>query len=60
MASFQPADKLWNRTFIGLLAGVGQLESGPDVVKPRQSGSSVHADYEVVKGKSELVTIINP
>jgi valyl-tRNA synthetase len=45
------------RTFILLLAGVGKLDCGPDVVKPKQSTSQVTAEFEA---SVSLVGLIDP
>ena len=45
------------RPFIILLAGVGQLHSGPDVAKPPQSASSVHGDFEAYVSLAGLIDV---
>ena len=45
------------RTFITLLAGVGKLESGPDVAKPKQAASQVTPEFEAYVS---LVGLIDP
>jgi valyl-tRNA synthetase len=43
--------------FIGLLAGVGKLECGPDTVKPRQSSTVVHPDFEAYVSLAGLIDV---
>jgi valyl-tRNA synthetase len=43
--------------FITQLAGVGKLECGPDVTKPRQSATQVHPDFEVYVSLSGLIDV---
>jgi valyl-tRNA synthetase len=41
--------------FITLLAGVGKMECGPDVTKPKQSATQVHADFELYVSLAGLI-----
>jgi valyl-tRNA synthetase len=43
--------------FITALAGVGRLESGPDVVKPKQSATCVSADFEAYVSLAGLIDV---
>jgi valyl-tRNA synthetase len=43
--------------FITLLASVGKLECGPDVLKPPQSASHVHADFEAYVSLRGLIDV---
>lgn len=43
--------------FITLLAGVGTLEAGPDVQKPRQSASHVEPEFEVYTSLEGLIDV---
>jgi valyl-tRNA synthetase len=43
------------RPFIALLAGVGKLETGPDVAKPRQAASQVATEFEAYVSLSGLI-----
>jgi valyl-tRNA synthetase len=43
--------------FITMLAGVGRLECGPDVVKPPQSASHVHPDFEAFVSLKGLIDV---
>jgi valyl-tRNA synthetase len=45
------------RTFITLLAGVGKLEAGPNVAKPKQAASQVTPEFEAYVS---LVGLIDP
>jgi valyl-tRNA synthetase len=45
------------RTFIALLAGVGKLEAGPNVAKPKQAASQVTPEFEAYVS---LVGLIDP
>src|SRR5262249_49084955 len=44
-------------TFVGELAGVGQLDIGPDAQKPRQAASHHHPDFELYVSLAGLVDI---
>jgi valyl-tRNA synthetase len=41
--------------FITSLAGVGRLECGPDVVKPPQAATNIHADFEAYVSLQGLI-----
>ena len=43
--------------FIRQLAGVGKLECGPDVTKPRQAATQVHADFELYVSLVGLIDV---
>jgi valyl-tRNA synthetase len=43
--------------FITMLAGVGRLECGPDVVKPPQGASHVHPDFEAFVSLKGLINV---
>ncbi len=43
--------------FIKMLGGLGQLECGPTVKKPRLSASAVHADFEAYVSLSGLIDV---
>jgi valyl-tRNA synthetase len=43
--------------FITQLAGVGKLETGPNVSKPRQSATQVHADFELYVSLVGLIDV---
>jgi valyl-tRNA synthetase len=45
------------RTFIELLAGVGDFKAGPTVAKPPQSASFVHADFEAYVSLAGLIDL---
>jgi valyl-tRNA synthetase len=42
-------------TFITSLAGVGRLVCGPDVVKPPQAATNIHADFEAYVSLEGLI-----
>ena len=44
-------------TFIGLLAGVGKLECGPALTKPRQAASCVQDDFEAYVSLEGLIDV---
>jgi valyl-tRNA synthetase len=44
-------------SFITMLAGVGKLETGPDVVKPPQAASRVTPDFEVYVSLKGLIDV---
>jgi valyl-tRNA synthetase len=43
--------------FIAALAGVGRLESGPDTVKPKQSATAVHQEFEAYVSLAGLIDV---
>jgi valyl-tRNA synthetase len=43
--------------FIASLAGVGRFESGPDVRKPKQAASFVHAEFEAYVSLEGLIDV---
>jgi valyl-tRNA synthetase len=43
--------------FLTLLAGVGHLECGPDIVKPKQAASHVHPDFEAYVSLAGLIDV---
>ncbi len=43
--------------FIGMLAGVGKLQCGPDTTKPGQSATHVRADYEAYVSLEGLINV---
>jgi valyl-tRNA synthetase len=45
------------KSFITLLAGVGRLECGPDVVKPPQAATNLHADFEAYVSLQGLIDV---
>jgi valyl-tRNA synthetase len=44
-------------SFIAQLANVGAMECGPDVTKPRQAATQVHADFEVYVSLAGLIDV---
>jgi valyl-tRNA synthetase len=44
-------------TFIKMLAGVGTLAVGPDVTKPAQSATHVHADFQAFVSLAGLIDV---
>ena len=51
------ADFAQLQTFIGLLGGVGKLQAASAVVKPPQSASCVHADFEAYVSLAGLIDV---
>jgi valyl-tRNA synthetase len=51
------ADFAQLQPFISLLAGVGKMQTGPDVVKPPQSASCVNAEFEAYVSLAGLIDV---
>jgi valyl-tRNA synthetase len=45
------------RPFIVQLAGVGELACGPDVTRPKQAATQVHADFELYVSLAGLIDV---
>lgn len=43
--------------FVRLLANVGSIDVGPDVTKPKQSATQVHADFELYVSLAGLIDV---
>jgi valyl-tRNA synthetase len=43
--------------FVKLLAGVGRLECGPEIVRPLQTGSQVHPEFEAYISLAGLIDV---
>ncbi len=43
--------------FITALAGIGHLECGPDIVKPKQAATHVHPDFEAYVSLAGLIDV---
>jgi valyl-tRNA synthetase len=45
------------KPFITMLAGVGRLECGPNIAKPKQSATQVHPDFEAYVSLEGLIDV---